>query len=208
MPANQIWIWKVGLHTSKARTSCYRLLDAGERLKAGAFKCEEARRRYVVAHAALRILAGRLSNAAPMTIRLRLNAFGKPELGSPRRGLHFSLSHAGELALIAFSRGGAIGVDVELIDEELNPAEVSRRFVDLDPLVPAGERTLVFYRRWVHAEACGKIGGYGLSRLINSGPCQVYEFAPAAGYIAAVAVPSQQALNVRAFDFLESDWAE
>ncbi|MER7848012.1 4'-phosphopantetheinyl transferase superfamily protein [Kitasatospora sp. NPDC096077] len=75
-------------------------------------------------------------------------------------GLHFNLSHSGELALLAVAPR-PVGVDVELVRSGRDVDRLSRRFF------PAPERELVarggrpaFARLWTRKEACVKaVGG-------------------------------------------------
>ncbi len=92
-------------------------LPASEQQRAEAFHFERDRVSYVVSHYALRqVLAGHLGLDG-FGHAFEVGPRGKPSL--PRAfaasGLEFSLSHTHGLALIAVSRLGAVGVDVERV---------------------------------------------------------------------------------------------
>src|SRR5438105_11848106 len=83
----------------------YATLSDEERNRSARFRFEKGRRRFVVAHGALRELLGRCLGTDPAQVHFIYNAFGKPELHPEYGGrLKFNLSHSGDLALIAIAR--------------------------------------------------------------------------------------------------------
>jgi 4'-phosphopantetheinyl transferase len=127
----------------------------------------------------LRALLGRYVQRDPRSLRFTAGEHGKPALvhdadESPARApssrspeLSFNMSHSGQLALYAFSAGGAVGVDLEgarrPIDEvaiaarALGAAE-ARRLQALDPATRRRE----FLRAWARHEAELKCLGVGI----------------------------------------------
>lgn len=98
---------------------------------------------------------------------------GKPCLAhdaseSDRRWLDFNWSHSGDYALVALSRGCAVGVDIERLGKNLRAIEIARRFFDpreadaLAPLDPVA-RDRAFIGLWCAKEAVLKAVGEGLS---------------------------------------------
>jgi 4'-phosphopantetheinyl transferase len=113
----------------------------------------------------LRELLGRYLGLEPASLRFAVGEHGKPELDGDR--LPFNMSHSGELALYAFSRAGAVGVDVELarrpVDEVAIAARmlgegVAQRLRALDPATRQRE----FLRAWARHEAELKCLGVGI----------------------------------------------
>ena len=145
-------------------------LPASERQRAEAFHFERDRVSYVVSHYALRqVLAGCLGLDG-FGHAFEVGPHGKPSL--PRAfahsGVEFSLSHTHGLALIAVSRGGGVGVDVERVVDTVDvrglAASVfaepeSRHLAGLD----AAAARLGFFRLWVRKEAYVKARGIGLA---------------------------------------------
>ncbi|MFG3226579.1 4'-phosphopantetheinyl transferase family protein [Kitasatospora sp. NPDC048194] len=116
------------------------------------------RRRFVLAHAAVRIVLGERLGRPPDGLRLVRGRWGKPSVADAP-WLHFSLSHSGDLALLAVAPR-PVGVDVELVRPGLDADRLARRFF------PHRERELVasggrpaFARLWTRKEACVKAAG-------------------------------------------------
>jgi 4'-phosphopantetheinyl transferase len=159
------------------------LLDEGERERA-------ARRgnpaRYTTAHALLRTaVAARIGGTAQAVTFERTCAtcgshrHGKPTVAG-HHDLSVSLSYAGGLAVVALSRAGEVGVDVEVVDDSdfegfnavtLDPSESPA----LDAL--SGDRLARARAQvWARKEAVLKASGHGLAvdprQVVVSGPEQ------------------------------------
>jgi 4'-phosphopantetheinyl transferase len=144
-----------------------RLLDDDERRRADGFVYECDRRRFIVAHAAMRVMLGRCVGRPPAALRFIRGAYGKPELIDVPSMVRFNLSHAGEVALLAIGLGHDVGVDVEQerpIDELL----LSRYCFSANEQaalasLPAAERRSAFFRCWTRKESFVKAIGLGVS---------------------------------------------
>jgi 4'-phosphopantetheinyl transferase len=163
-------VLRVSAHLARANGDL-RLLSEEERRRAAAFRLQADRDRYHVAHTALRReLATRL-DTAPEAVTLTSadcpvcrGPHGRPSvLGDP---LHFSLSHAGDLVLLAFAEA-PVGVDVEKQPELSVVTDVSRalhrREQDELAALPPGRRAAAFARCWTRKEAYLKGTGTGLA---------------------------------------------
>lgn len=150
------------------------VLDAEESRRAAAFRFDRHRGRYVAAHLALRgILGGRLGRA-PGDVRFTRLAcpgcggpHGRPALADAP-DVHFSLSHSGDLALVALAPA-PVGADVEELPsaevaEELTAVLHPRERAELAALAGPEERRFAVARAWVRKEAYLKGLGTGLSR--------------------------------------------
>lgn len=193
------------------------MLDAGEQRRARALRNLQAHRRFVTAHAMLRVLVGQRIDLDPRRLTfIAVGAFGKPELVHRPHRVHVNLASAGERVVCAVTESGPVGVDVE----SHSVIADANRSGDLDRilLTPAERRVLTgrddhlqvgaLTRWWVRKEAVLKASGEGLtvepSTLQMSGPDEVPQLlgwqgrpVPAlwmsdldvgAGYEAAVAV--------------------
>ncbi|MEV0451042.1 4'-phosphopantetheinyl transferase superfamily protein [Streptomyces sp. NPDC050600] len=149
------------------------VLDAEERHRAGRLRRAVDREVYVAAHTALRVLAGAYLGQAPEGLVFARQdcpgcggPHGRPVFAGEAAGLHFSLSHSRDLALVAFAPV-PIGVDVEGVPEARTVGSVAsalhpderRELALLDgaPLASA------FTRCWTRKEAYLKGTGQGLS---------------------------------------------
>ncbi|MER8100653.1 4'-phosphopantetheinyl transferase superfamily protein [Kitasatospora sp. NPDC094016] len=117
----------------------------------------------MLAHAATRIVLGERLGRDPAGLRFSRGPWGKPAV-EDAPGLHFNLSHSGEIALLALA-SRPVGVDVELARAELDTARLAGRFF------PPDERELVaregpdaFTRLWTRKEACVKASGARLTQ--------------------------------------------
>jgi 4'-phosphopantetheinyl transferase len=174
-------VWLVDLRASDddyelART----LLSDAEHARSRALRSEAARRRFVLARAALRVRLGHALEIPPEQVVLRLGEHGKPEIAPPprdaesgparvRQGLpRFNLSHGDGVALLAIHPRDDVGVDVEriasgqrpwgrLLQRICHPPEAREAMVEARAIGPRA-----FYERWVGKEAVLKALGHGL----------------------------------------------
>ncbi|MFF8386053.1 4'-phosphopantetheinyl transferase family protein [Streptomyces kanasensis] len=150
------------------------ILDAGETRRAAGFQDPAARTRFVTSHVGLRVLLGDRLGTAPQDVVLVRERCGMPGCEEPHGrpavaghpGVHFSLSHAGDVALYALA-ASPVGVDVEsreLVGDGLE--RLARRLHPderraLDALPPAARRDALL-GCWVRKEAFLKGIGTGL----------------------------------------------
>ncbi|GAB3958349.1 4'-phosphopantetheinyl transferase family protein [Streptomyces sparsus] len=151
-------------------------LDEVERGRWSAYVRQEDRDRYAVAHLALRGLLGSLLGVRPAEVVLTHEDC--PTCGGPHGrpavrggGVHFSLSHSGDLVLLAFA-SVPVGVDVEKVPTAAVTREVSSALHprEREEIAgrPAPERPAAFARCWVRKEAYLKGTGEGLSGGLES----------------------------------------
>ncbi len=151
-----------------------RQLSAEEQDRAARFKFERDRRRYVVAHAALRSILASYLNVAPADLQFSAGADGKPCLSPAFAAseVKFNLSHSHELALIAVTRGREIGVDVEHVRDDFAFDEVAERFFTAREVaalraLPRQLQREAVYKCWTSKEAYLKAKGTGLSGQLD-----------------------------------------
>ena len=197
----EVHSWCVSLDVSPDTCAgFYATLASDERNRSARLRFERDRRRFVVAHGALRTLLGRYLRIPPGAVRFVYNPFGKPDLSPELGRLKFSLSHSADLALIAIAADAEIGVDVELIREQSDWAELARCFfspAEVDQLnrLPRPLHTQAFFSCWTKKEAYVKARGEGLALLdetptdaVLSRRWSLYTIQPAPGYIGALVI--------------------
>ena len=159
-------VWRVDLSRALTDDECRARLSDVDWARAQRFRFSQHRRRYLVAHVALRDLLSVYLGVAARDLSLIDNAYGKPALADAP-GLVFNLSHSEDLALIALASHGELGVDVEQC-RALPHEDLARRNFSavesgrLDRLAP-GRRHEGFFACWTRKEAYIKAKGMGLS---------------------------------------------
>jgi 4'-phosphopantetheinyl transferase len=166
LDAGEIDVWYVPLDARYDLGRLRRGLDAGERSRADRLIAGGRARRFIVAHAALRMILADYVGRSPDSLRFRAGSWGKPWLVGAGQ-LQFSLSHSGELAAVAVTSGPAVGVDVEAcLPRRVNPGLLRLALTEREQAVlrrkPAGSRAQAFFRMWTAKEAALKAWGVGL----------------------------------------------
>jgi len=172
MPASPAYgvvhLWRRTLHASAAEVnSCYGLLSNEEKERTLRFRIDRPRRDFVLTRGTLRLLLAGYLGSTPQHVRLRNAANGKPFLEG-ENDLCFNVSHTDGLAVLAFVRGLAIGVDIEQQSHKVEAKDLAERFFskrerdDLKDL-HGDELRAAFWRCWTRKEAYIKARGEGLS---------------------------------------------
>jgi len=168
-------VWCASLEQSSSRVeACWNALAPDERERAGRFRYEKDRRRFIIARGVLRDILGRYLKCPPAQVSFSYNQYGKPALSYENEDvrLRFNMSHSHEVALYALTREREVGVDVEWLREDFASSEIAERFfsrrevVLLGGLAP-GLRTDGFFNCWTRKEAYIKALGEGLSHPLD-----------------------------------------
>jgi 4'-phosphopantetheinyl transferase len=131
------------------------------------------RLRFGRCRAAVRGILGQIEGISPSSLKFGSGPHGKPyvERAMPKgssSGLEFNVSHSGGLALVAATRGRAIGVDLEQI-RVIREADriIESFFTKLEQAqfaeIAAAKRDAAFMRGWTRKEAILKGLGKGLA---------------------------------------------
>jgi 4'-phosphopantetheinyl transferase len=214
-PAADIWVIRLDAPENRVNDAA-RLLTQEERGRAAAFLNPQASRNHILARAALRTILSTRLNVSPKEICIRTGPHGKPQLDPEHRSqVEFNLSHSGDVALLAITAAGCIGVDIEKIRTLPRRDRIAERYffssevVALQQLAEA-EKEAAFFRLWTCKEALAKARGRGLVQALSGfevslatsavlsdmetgaqpGLWSMQSFEPVPGYIAAVAVPA------------------
>jgi 4'-phosphopantetheinyl transferase len=204
-------------------------LSQEERRRVEAFLAPPSRNVFVQARTALRVLLSIYLHREPADIQLATTHHGKPILAaSPDAWLHFSVSHSGSFAVLAFAGRRPVGVDVERVRDDFDAAPIfERHFAPSEAAelrrLPVLLRSRAFFACWSRKEAVVKALGSGLSTplstfsvgvspatppaiiLADGTACDVRRWAVcdlpvAPGYAAALAMPDPM-LRVRHLDY-------
>jgi 4'-phosphopantetheinyl transferase len=183
---DEVHVWRAELAT--VEDDLGRLLSAAECSHAEGIVSRRKRDMWIRARGLLRVLLGSYLGADPSMLRFAIGEHGKPALvanapdarrteGSPSgplttlprmtASLSFNLAHSGTLALYAFVRERAIGVDVELARRPIDVLAIASRAFGSDraqylQTLEPGVREREFLRAWVRHEAALKCVGSGI----------------------------------------------
>jgi 4'-phosphopantetheinyl transferase len=144
-------------------------LSAAELAKAERYRFIDHRRRYAIAHGALRVILAGYVGGDAKALEFRYGPRGKPYLDGGK--VHFNLSHSSHLALLAVA-GAELGVDLERLRHLESRRDIARRhfsaseFLGLEAVAP-DEQLAAFYRVWTRKEAYIKAVGAGLSLSLD-----------------------------------------
>jgi hypothetical protein len=127
----------------------------------------------MLAHGGLRFILGFYLGFAPARIEFGSTSTGKPTLADLRpehSAVTFNLSHAHGNAMVAIAQGREVGVDLELIREDVEALKLAERFFSdreqqhVRSTAPE-LRCREFFHYWVAKEAVLKAEGVGLASL-------------------------------------------
>jgi len=169
---HQADIWRITLDLPFATVTLLESsLSADESQRAAHFHSATNRDRYIAAHGCLRDILARYLRLDPGQLTFSINHYGKPALDG--HDLEFNLSHSGDFALVAVTRGRKIGVDVERIRSDMEHESIARRFfspgeVSELMVLPPSQRVDGFFHCWTRKEAYIKAQGLGLSLPLDS----------------------------------------
>lgn len=169
---NEVHVWHTDLTAQEAAIDrLFPLLDHHEQTRAARFIVPEPRVQFILSRAFLRIVLGRYLRIEPREVRFRTAEHGKPELAEDG-GLRFNLSHTDGETMIALTRAGRIGADVERIRENLDPLALGTRFFSPQESEwlrsqAASQRFASFFACWTAKEAYVKACGAGLSVALD-----------------------------------------
>jgi 4'-phosphopantetheinyl transferase len=167
-----VHIWKANLSGNQADASRFQqIMSQDELARAERFRFAADRRRFVITRGWLRTLLSRYLKVAPQSIRFAYGPYGKPSVAETRpyrRDIKFNVAHSGELAVLAFTCIGEIGIDVEQIRTDFDIDDIAGSYfsaaevASLKKISPA-ERYEAFFSCWTRKEAFVKAKSLGLS---------------------------------------------
>jgi 4'-phosphopantetheinyl transferase len=171
LSGDEVHVWLASLARHPVEIEALRgSLSAEELRRAERFRFARDRSKFIAARGILREILSRYLCLPPTLLSFGYNDFGKPELREAdcESPIRFNLSHAGEIALYAIAAGREVGVDVELVREDVACAEIAAHFFSRREAaallsLPANVQTRAFFNCWTRKEAYIKARGAGLS---------------------------------------------
>ncbi len=208
----QVWIFSSATLIECGETLLDHL-DEREREEALSYISTRERERFSLYRAAFRRVLGWYVPCDPRDVRLIRNRNGKPSHPhvvadgevKVREQIHFNLSHSHDWAVVAVSRGGELGVDIERVRLPNGVQTLMDHFFlasEAEAVLQAPEalRAEAFCRLWTRKEAAVKSFGGSLAEWIRDldvggqevnislrhpelPPLELQEFPVAPGYI-------------------------
>ncbi len=151
------------------------LLAPDEQQRAGRFRFEPDKKRFIAARGILRTILSEYLSISPASLEFEYGTHGKPALRahSVTRPLRFSLSHSRGVAVYALTSNREIGVDVERIRSVPDADRIVQRYFTaaesaIYHSVAPLEKEEIFFNLWTCKEAYLKAIGVGLSGSLRS----------------------------------------
>ncbi|WP_406334219.1 4'-phosphopantetheinyl transferase family protein [Streptomyces sp. NBC_00203] len=168
-PAGEVHVWSVREPGPGQETALWRCLDllSPDELRRWRHMVPSQRTLYASAHAALRTVTAAYTGLTASQVTFTAGRLGKPYVsGDP--GLRVSLAHTEGMSLVAVSRDGPTGVDVERIRPLRDPAGLRRQVLSDHeaaqwPADREGPLNSGLFTHWACKEAVLKALGSGLA---------------------------------------------
>jgi phosphopantetheinyl transferase len=169
-------VWFTDIDQQQTDISELSWLSNSEQIRAARLKSPLERQRYFAGRVFTRRLLSNLTGVAPEDVEIIIDGCGKPRLTLPAVAgplpsgslMKFNVSHSENFLCIATALGCDVGVDIEVVNPDLDVLAISEACLDSEDTHRVrcsfpGERSLVFYRLWTQKEAFAKMMGHGVS---------------------------------------------
>ena len=139
--------------------------------QARAARIKQGRQGYLASRLLLRLVLAAYTGQAPASLAFARQPQGKPFL--PNSNIEFSLSHSGELLLLAVSHQLRLGVDIELGLRQRPLLAIAEHYFAAPEIawlrqLPGDEQRVSFYRLWCLKEAFFKALGSGIATGLDN----------------------------------------
>jgi 4'-phosphopantetheinyl transferase len=167
-----IHLWCLDTESMGAKWSGFKkALSEQERHQAEKFRFEADKKAFIIRRGALRELAGRYLGIPPGELSFYAGSYGKPFISEQQNqtGLQFSISVTRQKIILAFTKGGHVGVDIEVVRPIEDIDSIAQRFFSPSEAAllrsqPHSEKVRHFYMLWTLKEALLKALGIGLTK--------------------------------------------
>ncbi|MCH8621027.1 4'-phosphopantetheinyl transferase superfamily protein [Undibacterium sp. TS12] len=173
--ATEIWTCSLA-HLREYRDKLQNLLTAAEQARCQRYRQQDDRDRYMGGRALTKLAVAQFCRTPLADVSIAVQESGKPFVLLANEHLPVpgvSISHAGELVVVALGLVADIGVDVELLHHDVNIRELADVVCHPDEITDIyrpSDKTVTqrFYAYWVLKEAYLKATGDGLSANVRS----------------------------------------
>jgi 4'-phosphopantetheinyl transferase len=214
LSGTEIHVWHTSLAaTPEALSAAAAALPPHERARTAHVASEAHWERRILSRARVRGILARYLSQAPPDITIRRNGRGKPAVvvGGTDLPLQFSVSHSVDHMLVAVTRAGDVGVDLERVTRVADAERIASRFftdAEYDALLalPAGQRLDAFFRAWVRKESVVKALGMGIAAAFDQFTVSLGEDLEQEIDVTGITGVEGQRLWVRLFDIGRPDY--
>jgi 4'-phosphopantetheinyl transferase len=161
-------IGEIHIHCSfPAMSETTDILSIDETSRADRLMDHARREQFIACRTKLRTILGSYLRQPPENLLFTAGEYGKPRLMGTSQ-LHFNLSHSGGLFILALARNQEVGVDCEMVRQDIPIHDLARlAFSTLEQKelgeMPAEDQRRAFYHCWTRKEAYLKGCGRGFS---------------------------------------------
>jgi 4'-phosphopantetheinyl transferase len=177
LPEGELHVWRARIDgSSESLVKLRQTLSIAECERAAKFYFMPDRTRYVIGRGLCRILLGRCLGISADRLSFAYGPAGKPKLAQDFQQslLHFNVAHSGDFVLVALAYRCELGVDIELIERDVEVEGIAQQFFSANERgslianVPADGKHDAFFTCWTRKEAYLKARGDGLSLPLDS----------------------------------------
>jgi 4'-phosphopantetheinyl transferase len=168
----EVWFAWVGDHVRDVVRFSRDFLSAEESARVPGYRSRAAAERYVVTRSLVRTVLSERLAIPPRDIPVSRTDMGKPVIAE---GVHFNVSHSGDLILLALSDERAVGVDVERKRAVAKVQALTERWLtaserlECERLCSLGATdSEAFLRTWALKEARLKALGVGIAGALSA----------------------------------------
>ena len=170
-----IWLLDFSALTENQSAAFSHLVSAEELARAQTFK--RNRHHFLATRALVRTVLAYYTGLPSASLEFAKKEQGKPYLINVPSPIYFNLSHSGNVAALAVSAAGEIGVDIETIRPR-NFLAIAERYFHADELtqllaLPEAKREALFFQLWTLKEAFFKATGGGISSGLDKACFQI-----------------------------------
>jgi 4'-phosphopantetheinyl transferase len=173
--SNVIHVWTASLDSRPEALPAFESsLAPEEQARAARFHFPIHRERFIAGRGLLRSLLASYLGMKPGALKFAYGPNGKPALtgSAVQQSLHFNLAHSEDLFLVAVTRSGMVGVDVERVRMIPDLEELVARFFSPNEHakfrnLTAGQKPAAFFNLWTRKEAWLKATGDGITHLLS-----------------------------------------
>lgn len=124
------------------------------------FVFDQYRHHFVIRRALLKMVLSKYVNLDPKMIEISYGQYKKPYLANHEH-IYFNFSHTDKKGVLAVSKSGEVGVDIEFIRRVRNREEILKQIASKDESVWGGRSIKQFLIMWTMKEALIKFDGSG-----------------------------------------------